>query len=35
VRWSPACGNVSPGTEERPPLEEITKQFSEDRDWEH
>jgi hypothetical protein len=32
VRRPPACENVSPGTEERPLLEDVTKQLSEDRD---
>jgi hypothetical protein len=35
VRWSPACEDVSPGAEERSLLEDVTKQRSEDRDWEH
>jgi hypothetical protein len=26
VRWSPACNDVSPGAEECPLLEEVTKQ---------
>jgi hypothetical protein len=32
VRWTPACEDVSPGAEECPLLEDITKQRSEDRD---
>jgi hypothetical protein len=32
VRWPPACEDVSPRTENRPLLEDITKQRSEDRD---
>jgi hypothetical protein len=35
VRWPPACEDVSPGAEERPLLEDVTKQRSEGRDWEH
>jgi hypothetical protein len=35
VRWPLACWDVSPGTEERPLLEDVTKQRSEDCDWEH
>jgi hypothetical protein len=31
VRWPPACEDVSPGAEERPLLEAVTKQRSEDR----
>jgi hypothetical protein len=31
VRWSPACEDVNPETEERPPLEAVTKH----RDLEH
>jgi hypothetical protein len=31
VRWSPACEDVSPGAEERPLLEAVTKQG----DWKH
>jgi hypothetical protein len=34
VRWPPACKDVSPGAEERPLLEEVTKQRNGDRDWE-
>jgi hypothetical protein len=30
-----ACGDVGPGSEELLLLEDVTKQFSEDRDWEH
>jgi hypothetical protein len=26
VRWSPACEDVSPEAEERPPFEAVTKQ---------
>jgi hypothetical protein len=32
VRWPSACEDVSPGAEERPLLEDVTKQRSEDRD---
>jgi hypothetical protein len=32
VRWPPACEDVSPGAKERPLLEAVTKQRSEDRD---
>jgi hypothetical protein len=32
VRGPPACEDVSPGAEERPLLEAVTKQRSEDRD---
>jgi hypothetical protein len=32
VRWPPACEDVNPGAEERPLLEDFTKQRSEDRD---
>jgi hypothetical protein len=32
VRWPPACEDMSPGTEERPLLEDVTKQSSENRD---
>jgi hypothetical protein len=32
VRWPPACEDVRPGAEERPPLEDVTKQSSEGRD---
>jgi hypothetical protein len=35
VRWPPACEDVSSEAEERPLLEDVTKQRSEDRDWEH
>jgi hypothetical protein len=35
VLWPPACENVSPEAEERPLLEAVTKQHSDDRDWEH
>jgi hypothetical protein len=31
-RWRPARKDVSPGAEERPLLEDVTKQRSEDRD---
>jgi hypothetical protein len=34
VKWSPACEDVSQEAEERPLLEDVTKQSSEDRDWE-
>jgi hypothetical protein len=30
-----ACEDVIPGAEERPLLEGVTNQSSEDRDWEH
>jgi hypothetical protein len=32
VRWPPACEDVNPGAKERPLLEDVTKQRSEDRD---
>jgi hypothetical protein len=32
VRWPPACGDMSLGAEERPLLEDVTKQHSEYRD---
>jgi hypothetical protein len=32
VIWSPAFEEVSPGAEERPVLEDVTKQRNEDRD---
>jgi hypothetical protein len=32
VSWPPACEDVSPGAENHPLLEEVTKQRSEDRD---
>jgi hypothetical protein len=32
VRWPPACEDVSPGADDRPLLEAVTKQCSEDRD---
>jgi hypothetical protein len=32
VRWPPACEDVSPGAEDRPFLEDVTKQSSEGRD---
>jgi hypothetical protein len=32
VRWPPGCEDVSPEAEERPLLEDVTKQRSEDRD---
>jgi hypothetical protein len=35
VRWPPASEDVSPGAEERPLLEDVTKQSSEDLDSEH
>jgi hypothetical protein len=35
VRWLSACEKVSPGTEKRPLLEDVTKQRSEDRDYEY
>jgi hypothetical protein len=35
VRWLPACEDVSPEAEERPVLEDVIKQSSEDRDCEH
>jgi hypothetical protein len=30
---APACEDVSPGAEELPVLENVTKQHGEDRDW--
>jgi hypothetical protein len=35
VKWSPPCEDVSQGAEERPFLEDATKQRSENREWEH
>jgi hypothetical protein len=35
VRWPPACEEVSPQAEQRPLLENFTKQSSKDRVWEH
>jgi hypothetical protein len=35
VKYVTACEKVSPGTEKRPLLEDVTKQRSEDRDYEH
>jgi hypothetical protein len=35
VRWPPACEDVSPGAQERPLLEDVTQQRSEDRDYEN
>jgi hypothetical protein len=32
MKWAPACEDVNPGAEERPLLEDVTKQRSEDRD---
>jgi hypothetical protein len=32
VRWPPACKDVSPGAEERPLLEDVSKQHSEESD---
>jgi hypothetical protein len=32
VTWPPACEDMSPGAEERPPLEGVIKQSSEDHD---
>jgi hypothetical protein len=32
MRWPPACEYVIPEAEERPLLEDVTKQCSEDRD---
>jgi hypothetical protein len=32
VKWPPVCEDVSLGAEDRPLLEDITKQSSEDRD---
>jgi hypothetical protein len=32
VIWPPACEDVRPGAEERPLLEDVTKQHSDDRD---
>jgi hypothetical protein len=33
VRWPSACEDVSLGAQERPLLEDVTKQSSEDCDW--
>jgi hypothetical protein len=33
MKWPPACEDVSAGAEERPLLEDVTKQCSDDRDW--
>jgi hypothetical protein len=33
--WPPAFEDVSPRAQDRPLLEDITQQCSEDRDWEH
>jgi hypothetical protein len=35
VRWSPACEDVSPGSEECSILQDVTQQRSEDHNWEH
>lgn len=35
VRWPPACKDMSPQAEERPLMEDIIKQHSEDHNWEH
>jgi hypothetical protein len=35
VRCPPACEDMSLEAEERPLLEDLTKQRSEDHDWEH
>jgi hypothetical protein len=35
VRWSSACEDVSLEAEERPPLEDATRQRSEDSDRDH
>jgi hypothetical protein len=35
VRWPPACEDVNPAAEERPLLEDVAQQRSEDRDREH
>jgi hypothetical protein len=32
VKWPPACEDVSPEAEERPLLEDVTKQSSEELD---
>jgi hypothetical protein len=32
VRWSPACEDMSPGEEEHPLLEEVTRQCNDDCD---
>jgi hypothetical protein len=32
VRWPPACENVRPAAEERPLLEDVTKQRNEEGD---
>jgi hypothetical protein len=35
VKWATDCEDVSPAAEERPLLEAVTKQRSQDSDWEH
>jgi hypothetical protein len=35
AKCPPTCEDVSPEEDERPLLEDVTKQRSEDRDWEH
>jgi hypothetical protein len=35
VRWSSPCKDENPEAGERPPLEGITKQRSENRAWEY
>jgi hypothetical protein len=35
MKWAPACKDVSPEAKERPPLEDVIKQRSADREWEH
>jgi hypothetical protein len=35
LKWPPAFEDVSPGTEERPLLEDVTKQLSDGHDREH
>jgi hypothetical protein len=35
VRWPPVCEDVNPGEKERPQLEDVTQQLSEDRDPGH
>jgi hypothetical protein len=35
VRWPSSCEDVIQGAEERPLLEDVTQQRSEDHDWQH
>jgi hypothetical protein len=35
VRWSPGCEDSSQAAEDRALLGDVTKQCSEDRDWQH